>query len=144
MGMKTNGAADGGGAPMANAATVPTTAPATPPVTGPRITGNRSDGTPSLCGTEVAFPPVITLSSEESMKLSQSLRSAVLATAILVPSAALPLAAQATTAAAPAKHHSKFKGALVGAAAGHMVGHAKAGAVVGAMVQHHRNKKARG
>lgn len=78
------------------------------------------------------------------MKLSHSIRSAVLATALFVPIAALPLAAQATTAAAPAKHHSKLKGALVGGVAGHMVGHGKAGAVVGAMVQHHRNKATKG
>ena len=42
---------------------------------------------------------------------------------------------------APAKHHSKLGGALVGAAVGHVLGgHAVAGAAAGAMVQHHRNK----
>ena len=76
-------------------------------------------------------------------KLSRTVRSAALAFALAVPSAAT-LAAQATPAAPVAKHHSKIKGALVGAAAGHVLGgHAKSGAVIGAMVQHHRNKKAK-
>jgi hypothetical protein len=47
--------------------------------------------------------------------------------------------------AAPAKHHSKIKGAIVGAVAGKAAGgHTKMGAIAGAMVQHHRNKKSGG
>jgi len=42
---------------------------------------------------------------------------------------------------APATHHSKLGGALVGAAVGHVLGgHAVAGAAAGALVQHERNK----
>ena len=44
-------------------------------------------------------------------------------------------------APAPAAHHSKIGGALVGAAAGHVLGgHAVLGAAAGALVQHERNK----
>ncbi|MDQ6887640.1 MAG: glycine zipper 2TM domain-containing protein [Gemmatimonadota bacterium] len=69
---------------------------------------------------------------------------------LLTPLVARALHAQstqqpATQQPAPAKHHSKLKGAAAGAVAGHMT-HRKHGAVVGAAVgaevQHHRNKKA--
>ena len=67
------------------------------------------------------------------------------ATSLLVFSSAAVLAPSVTMAqqpAAPAKHHSKIKGAIVGAVAGKAAGgHTKMGAVAGAMVQHHRNKK---
>lgn len=56
-----------------------------------------------------------------------------------------PLGVAAAQQAAPAKHHSVVKGAVVGAVAGHMT-HRKHGALVGAAVgaevQHHRNKVA--
>lgn len=77
--------------------------------------------------------------------MKKTLRSAAIRTALafaMLTSSGLALHAQAPQAAPP-KHHSKLKGALVGAAAGHMLGgHAKAGAVAGAMWQHHKNKKA--
>lgn len=75
---------------------------------------------------------------------SRTARSAALALALALPSAA-SLSAQAVTKAPVVKHHhSKIKGALLGAAAGHVLGgHTKSGAVIGAMVQHHRNKKAK-
>ena len=79
---------------------------------------------------------------------SKARRAALMALAtIVLPFAAVrPLHAQATQTKAPAKHHSKAKGAVVGAAAGAVVGGpvgAVAGAAVGAEVQHHKNKKAR-
>ena len=50
-------------------------------------------------------------------------------------------ASPTTADTAPAKHHSKLAGAMVGAAAGHMLGgHAMAGAAAGALIQHERNK----
>jgi len=56
-----------------------------------------------------------------------------------------PLGVAAAQQAAPPRHHSVVKGAVVGAVAGHMT-HRKHGAVlgaaVGAEVQHHRNKVA--
>ena len=69
-----------------------------------------------------------------------------LAALILPLVAASTVQAQSASTQAPAKHHSKAKGAVVGAAAGAVVGGpvgAVAGAAVGAEVQHHKNKKAR-
>ena len=78
-------------------------------------------------------------------RFTKQLRTAALGALIAVPLVGVPAAAQqATQQPAPAKHHSKVKGAIVGAVAGHaMGGHAKAGAVAGALVQHHRNSKAK-
>lgn len=71
--------------------------------------------------------------------------TAVAAAMIAASGVATPTAARAQQAqpAAPAKHHSKLKGALVGGAAGAAVGHPKLGAAAGVMHQHNKNKKAK-
>lgn len=75
--------------------------------------------------------------------LRRASASAALGLAMLAAGGSSMHAQQAKAPAPVAKHHSKFKGALVGAAAGHVLGgHAKGGAVVGALWQHHKNKKA--
>ena len=77
--------------------------------------------------------------------ISHTGRIAALTIALALPGTAV-LSAQGIQGTqgtqAPAKHHSKLKGAAAGALAGHALGgHAVAGAAVGAMVQHHRNHK---
>lgn len=65
-----------------------------------------------------------------------SFRRIILATSLVVPLAAAPVALSTPAAAAGC-----VSGAVVGGVAGHMVGHGKLGAVAGCVAGHHKAKE---